>query len=284
MKKIALFFYTIFVFSIVFGCTQTTTASDKIKVAVSIVPESAFVMEVAGDLVEIVTVIPPGYSPGNYEPSTQFMEDLSDASVYFAIGVDAETASIIPLLESDIQLVHLDEIVSSSYPDRMFSGENRDPHIWLSLKRVIVMVNAIASTLSSLDPIHETTFQTNADTFIAALETADVSLASAFSSVTMNKFIVFHPAYGYLADDYGLNMIAIEEEGKESTASHLAEVIDLAITNNIHTVFYQAEIDSSQVEAFAEEIQGVMIELDPLAQNYLENMLQMGSLILEALE
>jgi zinc transport system substrate-binding protein len=267
------------------GCTQTTTASDKIKVAVSIVPEASFVQEIAGDLVEIVTVIPPGYSPGNYEPSSQFMEDLSDASVYFAIGVAAETASIIPLLsESDILIIHLDEIVSDAYSDRMFSGENRDPHIWLSLKRVIVMVNTIASTLSSLDPIHETTFQTNANTFIADLETADGSLTSAFSSVTKNQFIVFHPAYGYFADDYGLNMIAIEEDGKESTASHLAEVIDLAITNDIHTVFYQAEIDSSQVEAFAEEIQGVMVELDPLAQNYLENMVQMGSLILEALQ
>ncbi len=265
------------------SCADNPTFSDKMEVAVSIVPESEFVEAIAGDLVEIITVIPPGYSPGNYEPSSKFMEDLSNASVYFAIGVPTEDATIIPFLEDDILIIHLDEIVAEAYVDRMFSEESRDPHIWLSIKRVIVMINAIASTLSLLDPTNGSIYLANANTYIASLQSADSLLISAFSAITMNKFIVFHPAYGYFADDYGLDMIAIEEDGKEATVSHLTEVIDIANANHINTVFYQAEIDSLQVEAFAEEINGVMVVLDPLAQNYLANIINIGNLILETL-
>lgn len=283
MKKLFLLLFTTLIMSLVISCVNNPTTSDKIKVAVSIVPESAFVEAIAGDLVEVVTVIPPGYSPGNYEPSSQFMEDLSNASVYFAIGVAAEDATIIPFLEDDILIIHLDEIVALTYQERMFSGESRDPHIWLSIKRVIVMINAIANTLVSLDSGNEAIYLANASAYIASLQSVDSLLVSAFSSITMNKFIVFHPAYGYFADDYGLDMIAVEEDGKEATASHLTDVIDIANANDIHTIFYQAEIDSSQVEAFAEEINAVMVELDPLAYDYLTNIITLSNLILEAL-
>ncbi|MFA5381096.1 MAG: zinc ABC transporter substrate-binding protein [Candidatus Izemoplasmatales bacterium] len=283
MKKLFLLLFTTLIMSLVISCVNNPTTSDKIKVAVSIVPESAFVEAIAGDLVEVVTVIPPGYSPGNYEPSSQFMEDLSNASVYFAIGVAAEDATIIPFLEDDILIIHLDEIVALTYQERMFSGESRDPHIWLSIKRVIVMVNAIANALVSLDSGNEAIYLANASAYIASLQSVDSLLVSAFSSITMNKFIVFHPAYGYFADDYGLDMIAVEEDGKEATASHLTDVIDIANANDIHTIFYQAEIDSSQVEAFAEEINAVMVELDPLAYDYLTNIITLSNLILEAL-
>ncbi|MDD4595659.1 MAG: zinc ABC transporter substrate-binding protein [Candidatus Izemoplasmatales bacterium] len=283
MKKLFLLLITTLIMSLVISCVNNPTTSDKIKVAVSIVPESAFVEAIAGDLVEVVTVIPPGYSPGNYEPSSQFMEDLSNASVYFAIGVAAEDATIIPFLEDDILIIHLDEIVALTYQERMFSGESRDPHIWLSIKRVIVMINAIANTLVSLDSGNEAIYLANASAYIASLQSVDSLLVSAFSSITMNKFIVFHPAYGYFADDYGLDMIAVEEDGQEATASHLTDVIDIANANDIHTIFYQAEIDSSQVEAFAEEINAVMVELDPLAYDYLTNIITLSNLILEAL-
>lgn len=279
MKRICLIFSAVLLCLISVACMSSTTTRNKMKVAVSIVPESAFVEAVAEDLVEIVTIIPPGYSPGNYEPSSQFMEDLSDATVYFAIGVSAEESTIIPFLDEDILVVHLEKIVAQTYVERMFSGNSRDPHIWLSLKRVVVMINAITDTLSSLDASNETVYRANASAYISSLQNTDSLLATLFSNVTMNKFIVFHPAYGYFADDYELEMISVEEDGKEATAAHLAEVIDIANTNNIHTIYYQAEIDSSQVEAFAEEINGIMIVLDPLAEDYLANIIHIGNQI-----
>jgi zinc transport system substrate-binding protein len=58
-------------------------------------------------------------------------------------------------------------------------------------------------------------------------------------------------------------MYALEEEGKEATVSHLEEMIDLAKEEQIKVIFYQAEIDSSQSQAFAEELGGETMELSP---------------------
>ena len=283
MKKTLLVVLTVIIaFSLLSCHPGNTGASDKIKVAVSIVPEAAFVYEVAGDLVDIVTIIPPGFSPANYEPSAKQMADLSDASVYFTIGVPTEATTILPNTK-ELYIVHLEDYVNDFYTDRMFGEGSRDPHIWLSIKRVIIMVQKIADELSLLDPDNEDTYLENADSYISQLDNVNSLLKTAFQNVDANEFIVFHPSYGYFAEDYGLQMISLEDDGKEATPQHLQEVIDLALLHNIHTVFYQAEIDSSQVQAFAEEINGTMVMLDPLAYDYLSNIFDMANSILESL-
>jgi len=98
------------------------------------------------------------------------------------------------------------------------------------------------------------------------------------------KFIVYHPAFGYLADDYGLTMVALEQEGKEATPQQLEKIIDLAKKENIKAIFYQEEIDSSQSEAFAEEIGGKTIQLAPLAADYIGNLKNMAETMAEVMQ
>lgn len=268
------------------ACTETTSSgSGDLVVAVSILPESGFVGEVVGNLAEVITVIPPGYSPETYEPTALFMAELADADVYFTIGVPAEDTSILPSL-SGPRIVALEEVSASLYPDRSFSegGEDRDPHIWLSLRRVAGMVEAVAETMGEIDPAHASVYADNAASYLEELHALDRLLQDVFSNLTQRTFLVYHPAFGYFADDYGLEMMAVEEEGKEATPGHLAEIISLAREKGITTVFYQAEVDSSQVAALAEELAGTMVELDPLAEDYLGNMLVMASAIREALD
>ena len=111
------------------GCGNGTAAGgEKITVAVSIVPQETFVRAVAGDHVDVVTLIPPGYSPENYEPSPSIMKKLSDASVFFAIGVPAED-SIIPRIRdfnSRLKIVRLEDEVGKVFPDRYFDDEHTD--------------------------------------------------------------------------------------------------------------------------------------------------------------
>jgi len=94
--------------------------------------------------------------------------------------------------------------------------------------------------------------------------------------------MVFHPAFGYFASDYELEMYSLEEEGKEATAKRLEELIDLARRENIKAIFYQSEVDASQSKAFAEEIGGKAIMLEPLAEDYIKNLEKMARLIAEA--
>ena len=152
------------------GCSdvaneEATSASEPEKpvVAVSIVPERTFVEAVCGDTVDIVTLIPPGSNPGNYEPTAQEMEAFGDAALYFSIGVATEEANILPNA-GDVKVVALEDEVAAVYADRTFASGGRDPHIWLSPKRVKVMVEAIAREMSALDPDNEELYEQNAAT------------------------------------------------------------------------------------------------------------------------
>ncbi len=258
-------------------------ADGKLIVAVSIVPERTFVEAVCGDLVDVVTLIPPGSSPENYEPTPAEMEKFADAAVYFTIGVPTEAANILPSA-GDVKVVSLQDEVSKIYADRTFEAGERDPHIWLSPKRVQVMIDVIARELAALDPDNTEAYNKNATAYKAELDAADAQLREALSGVRDKAFIVYHPAFGYFADDYGLTMYALEEEGKEATAEHLQEVIDIAKADNAKVIFYQAEIDSSQSEAFAEEIGGKTMQLEPLSPDYIENLKAMAQIMAEVMQ
>ncbi|MGB4657861.1 MAG: zinc ABC transporter substrate-binding protein, partial [Mobilitalea sp.] len=135
---------TIMILSTVYlvGCSSEVkekVAEEKPIIAVSIVPEQTFVEAVCGDFVDIVTLVPSGSSPENYEPTAQEMEKFSDASLYFSIGVPTEEANILPNV-GDVKVISLQDEVASIYEDRTFESGERDPHIWLSPKRVKVMV------------------------------------------------------------------------------------------------------------------------------------------------
>jgi zinc transport system substrate-binding protein len=271
---------------LLFGCSnneQENVKEDKPIIAVTIVPEQTFVEAVCGDLAEVVVLVPPGNSPENYEPTPMVIEKFSKASLYFSIGVSTEEANILPKA-TDIKTIALQDEVALIYDDRTFESNERDPHIWLSPKRVKVMIEIISREMGKLDEANKETYEKNAKAYIEQLDELDKEIKESLDGVQNKKIIVYHPAFGYLADDYSLEMYALEEEGKESTAMHLQEMIDLAKKENIKAIFYQEEIDSSQSKSFAEEIGGKTVQLSPLAADYIDNLKKMAETISEVMQ
>ncbi|MGB4610471.1 MAG: zinc ABC transporter substrate-binding protein [Saccharofermentanales bacterium] len=289
LSRIIVFTMISLILFIITGCENKTTTekiNEKPIIAVSIVPQKTFAEAVCGDMAEVIVMIPPGNSPANYEPTPQEIEQFSKAKLYFAIGVPTEEANIIPKAEeiSEMKIIRLQDDVSKMYPDRELAPGKRDPHIWLSPKRAMVMVESIAREMAEFDPANKEKYEENAQKYITELEDLDKEINNALKDVEDRKFIVFHPAFGYFADDYNLEMYALEENGKEATPQRLKEMVDLAKEENIKAIFYQAEISSKQAESFAEEIGGKTIQLAPLAPNYIENFKKMTELISEIMQ
>lgn len=260
--------------------------TEKTVVAVTVVPEKTFVEAVCGDLADVVVMVPPGNSPANYEPTPKLMEQFSKVKIYFSIGVPTEKANIMPKVSElkDMKNIKLHEEVAKTYPERELSAGVRDPHIWLSPKRAKLMVNIIAREMSNLDPENKDTYTNNAQAYSSKLDGLDKDIQKSLDGVKNRKFIVFHPAFGYLADDYNIEMFALEKDGKEATAERLKEMIDFAKSENIKAIFYQSEITSKQAEAFAQEMGGKTIELAPLAPNYIDNLKNMSELMAEVMK
>ena len=267
---------------------NVSESDSALTVAVGIVPEATFVNAVGGDLVNVVTLVPPGNSPANYQPTTTEMQALSDAKVYFTLQMPTEQANILPKVadfNQSIAIVDLREAVSEVYPllngdgDEITSteGESVDPHVWLSPKNAIVMVQTIADKLSEIDEGNKDTYQANAAAYISELEALDSEIKEATATLENKSFLIYHAAYGYFARDYGLTMVAIEIEGKQATAEELQGVIDYALENNITTVFYQEEFDDSQAETVAEEIGGAVQKAAPLSSDYIQGLKDFAS-------
>ncbi len=274
------------------GCQSADIPDDgKLTVAASVVPVAAFVEQVAGDRVNVLTVIPPGNSPANYQPTTTEMQELSEADVYFVVQVPTEEANILTKIgdfNPDVKLVNLRDAVSAEYPLRYMNGHDHDadadehgdedaqtidPHIWLSPKRVEVMVQVIADTLSELDNANADTYQANAAAYIEALEDTDGEIKQIVNGMDKKAFMIYHGAYGYFADDYGLEMIALESDGKEATAARMQALVEEAENEGIKTIFYQDEFDDSQAQTIAEELGGVVQQASPLSADYIDSLI-----------
>ena len=277
--SLIILFVVVIVLLLFFSVKGKENDDNKAIIAVSIVPEVEFVKAVSGDDFQVVTMIPSGASPENYEPTPMEREKFERASIYFSIGVPTEENNILPSISENTKLIKLDEEVRKKYEDLTFENGSRDPHIWLSPQRVMVMVQKIVDELSELKPENKEKYQENANKYIEELENLILEVDSMLSQKENKKFIVYHPAFAYLADEFGMEMYALEEEGKEATVESLKEKIDLAKKEGIKYIFYQAEIDSSQAKAFAEEIGGQTMMLEPLAENYIENLKKMADLL-----
>ncbi|GKX31422.1 zinc ABC transporter substrate-binding protein [Vallitalea longa] len=278
MKKYILLVISIII--VLTGCSNKDTKEEKINIAVSIGPEEAFVNSVVGDKGTITTVIPSGFSPANYQPSPKELAKISDADLYFSIGVAAENNILPKIVNDNTNVISLKDATIDKYPllyldnhshDDEKDDEHADPHIWMSPKRVISMIKAIKESLCDIDPDNKEYYSTNADEYIDELEELDKYIIETINNSKFKNFIIYHPSLGYFANDYGLEMVVIEEDGKNATIETITKVINFANEHDIKVVFYQQEFDSKQANVIAEEINGKVISLDILSKDYINN-------------
>ena len=288
LSKVSVFILLVVIYVLVLsGCGIPGDNPDddaKLKVALTILPQKEFIEAVCRDRAEVLTIVPLGSSPESYEPTAQQIEELAGADIYFKIGVPCEQAKSLTKPEKAV-VINLAEKTADKYDDLMFAEGSRDPHIWLSPNRVVVMVNAIAKEISELDPENEEEYKLNAASYIAGLMQAKAYVNGLFKDIPEEDrvFLTFHPAFGYFADEFGLSMYSLEEEGKEATAKDLQNMIDFAKENNIKVLFTQAEDDSAQPKTFIAEVGGETVVLNPLSQDYIRNLKFMAEKIAGAL-
>ncbi|MBN2259425.1 MAG: zinc ABC transporter substrate-binding protein [Clostridiales bacterium] len=274
MKKIILL--TIVLLTLSFSACSQSTVLEKPIIITSIVPMQTFIQNIVGDTYEVLSIVPPGANPATYQPTPMEMAKISDAEYYFSIEVPTELSNILPKVNefnSSIKLYKVDELIQNEYPDNYFDEGNtmRDHHIWVSPKRVIALIQEMTTILIEDHPESKELFLKNSDQYLAQLIELDHYIEIVSEKIPNKTFIIYHPSYGYFAEDYGFEMIAIEEEGKEGTAKGIEEVVDYALDHDIKVIFHQAEVDSAQAETIAKEIGGKTLMLTPLSDKYIES-------------
>ena len=273
------------------GCAGQEGAQpqENMKVAVTLMPQAEFVESVGGDKVGVVVMVPPGASPHTYEPTPSQLAEVAEASMYFKVGsgVEFENAwmddieGVNPSMKvvdcsENIVLIEMDgeheEHESEEHEEEGHVHTGLDPHIWNSPGNAKAMVRNIQLALAAEDPENADYYKANADDYVARLDGLDSSIRAALENKANREFIVFHPAWGYFAHDYGLEQVAIEEAGKEPTAQGLQHIVDEANEHGIKVIFASPQFSTSAAQTVAGQIGGTVILIDPLDKEYVQNM------------
>ena len=277
------------------------TSDEGLRVFVSIQPQKYFVERIAGPDAEVSVMVPPGKEPHSYEPTPRQVSRLSEADIYFRIRVPFEEAFLPRVARSLEELVIVDttENVERRHLDAHdhADGEEHadeehgsaeegavDPHVWLGPLEVKEMAASIRDGLISLQPGREALYRENYREFAAEIDALHAELSEELSPYRGETMFVFHPAFGYFADTYGLDQEAVELGGNEPSAAQLERVIEEARDEGVQVIFVQPQFSRDSAERVAQAIDGVVVPIDPLAEDWMANMRTIATRVREGLE
>lgn len=290
MKKVI--FFTIFLL-----CINGLVFAGKINVITGILPLKYFVEKIAKDQAEVKCLIPPGANPTTFDPKPSDFIAIKKANVYFVIGVPFEMTwekkirNINPTLKivklySSVKRIKMESIHTHIHVDSKFNTELQfvDPHIWLSPTMVKIILADIRDCFISIDYKNREIYTKNYLEFQKEIDLLDAELIDRFLNVRNIFLLVFHPSWGYFAREYGLIQIPVEFEGKTPSPQELSKLINFTKQKNINTIFVQPQFSKKMATIIAQKINGKVVEIDPLAEDWLVNLREVGKKISQSLK
>ena len=262
----------------IIGCSPKRDTTDKPVITVSILPQKYFLEKLTGDQFSIRVMIPPGESPATYDPTSEQMIQLTRSDVYFLIGHIGFEETWIKELEGDYPgTVFFDSSRGISFEHSDHDGHDHDhhgidPHVWMSVGNVKQIAINMTNLLADKFPEKAIEYNSNLESFNEELDALNNDISATLQDLSQREFIIYHPALTYYARDYGLVQIPIEQEGKEPSARYMKTLIDHAKANGIKAVFVQKQFNQEEAKTIEKQIDGKLISIDPLAENWMEQM------------
>jgi zinc transport system substrate-binding protein len=269
------------------GCGKSPAgppAAGKLKVFVTVPPLAYFANRLGGGRLEVHTLVPPGQDPHTYTVPPREIAALAQARIYFRVGIPVED-TLLPKIQSanprlqvvdtrqGIELRKLEaneEAVPAASP--VESDSELDPHIWMSPVLAEKQAATMCAALIKIDPAGKPVYEKNYAALAADLDKLDARLKKILAPVKGKELFVFHPAYGYFARQYGLRQVAVETGGKSPSARQLSALIALAKARGVRLIFVQPQFSPKRSQAIAAAIDGGVLPLDDLAEDYLANL------------
>ncbi len=301
------------------GALAGEPADDPFEVFVSIPPQAYLVERLGGQHVTVHVLVQPGQEPHTFEPTPRQVMALGRAKLFLAVGLPFETRLLAKIRSAQQKLTVVDttegitkrKMASSHRPTptqpsahaprakghrdgheaHEQHGNHRpaadavgdDPHVWLSPPLLLTMARNVARALQQTDPGHTAVYEQNLAALAKDIETTHRQVGEVLAPYKGQSFYVFHPAFGYFGDAYGLRQEAVEIGGKSPTPRQLARLVAKARADKVRIIFVQPQFDAKSAEAVAKAIGGAVVAMDPLARDVLSNFSRMATKIKAAL-
>lgn len=263
--------------------------SGKLKVISSVYPMYDFAQKIGGEYAEVTLLVPAGFEPHTWEPTTKDMLSLekADVFVYNGAGMEmwvdnllssienknltvVETSDAVELMASGTYSLDNDDLTGDAFEDHeSHPDENHDedhdeddhdhglydPHVWLSPANAKLQMQAICDAFCLADPEHADAYRENYAKYSLMLDELDTEYHNALDGIDPKYIVVSHEAFGYMCKEYGMLQVPIRgiSADAEPDAERMRRIIDFINENHIRVVFFEALTNPKVSETIAAE-------------------------------
>ncbi|WP_088005572.1 metal ABC transporter substrate-binding protein [Indiicoccus explosivorum] len=271
------------------ACSQAGEAgteeavNEELQIYTTVYPLTYFTERIGGEHVNTESVYPAGANEHTFEPTQQDMIALAEADAVFHIGLGLESFisdAKQTLTGEDVEFIATgesipeEELLTAGHEEGESEEEHAahehgevDPHVWISPVLSKYLVQSIQETLSSMDPENAAEYEKNAEELIAELEALDSSFAELSETAERDTFFVSHAAFGYFAETYGWEQVAIAGLNSQSEPSQqeLTKIVDMAEEMGTEHIIFEQNVSSNLTEVVQQEIGAEALQMHNLS-------------------
>lgn len=256
-----------------------TNSGASLTVHTSIYPLAYLAEEVGGNHVAVTTVLPAGADPHDFEISPQqlIQTQQADLFIYNGAGVDQWAERLVSqrpvnrninmaeaLEAAGIELHEAEEHEEEEGHDH--DHGDIDPHIWLDLNLMKTQAEIIRDAFIAFDPDHAQEYQNQTAQLLTNLYKLDQQYQSGLANCSLRKIIVTHDAFGYLADAYNFETIAISgiSPQDQPSAKELGDIAAIVRREGIGYIFLETLASPKLAQTLASETGAQTLVLNPV--------------------
>ena len=261
------------------GCAAPRVESGQLQVAATTYPLVFFSEQVGGPEAKVVQIIPTGVEPHNWEPSPRDIVAIeqSDVFVFNGAGLEPWGERVAESLKGKstivVEATEGLELIEASGGDEHDGDDNDehgnkglDPHVWLSPTLAKLQVRLIANALAQADPNNRSKYERNAGKLEDRLEQLGEQFHSGLAQCRTNRFITSHAAFGYLAEEFGLEQVSIAGLSPDArpNPARMAALSELVKEMGGKYIFFETLASPALSETLAQEVGAETLALNPL--------------------
>lgn len=260
-------------------------------VLVTVAPHKYLVNRIAGDTVQVEVIVPPTGNVHTFEPTPKQMMRVAEADVWFRIGESFEPrlAEAFKSHHAGMRIVDMRQNLDLIYDDQEHGSccrhaDGMDLHFWLSARQMKLQAKTVLGVLVNLYPEHEAQYRKAFEEHLHELGRLDNELRMELTRIKGKTLLVGHPAYAYFCRDYHLEQLSIESEGKDPTPQQLTALLRKIKALHLRTIFSQIQYSPKVADIIKEQMgpDAKVVELDPYAEDYMQNMRSLARHFLQA--
>lgn len=252
---------------------STLFFSAQAQVFVTIPPYVSLVEEILGKGASVNSVLDGNTDMHTFDLSLKKSHALASSSCWIFVGEPFEERFASVLKENNPSFTALDlrtciDPIREGHGKCCAHAHGVDPHHWLSPKQMLTQVDCMGPVLSSLFPEKKEEIAKNCEELREKLRALDKEVEGFLLPIKGKTLFVSHPAFAYLARDYGFKQLGIEQEGKEPTANKLKQLIDVAKEQKVRFIYSVRQHSIASASFLAGEVGAKVIVLDPMEKEY----------------